>query len=285
MEWILRLNLGLPARPADLDAIRRSVPEILDQEWKSGHEGREFVTVLLAVHHFVVDDPESFAARVRDWVRGIEGAPSDSQPAPPRIDGECPHPECPFKPISEERSAEPLVTHLMRVGGGPDRKPPLEAFLDVVRTVHSGHGKILQVIVTDPYLLTDRSENGTPGGFENFLKYLDALRIETMGSVDLFITPGPKKPSANRERWEAAAKTRFPRLRIKPFSAQLHFHDRFYIAHHEHGVVRGVFGPSLNGLGDTDIALIGEIEFADALSTLSRWFVLGASSPNRRRRR
>lgn len=58
------------------------------------------------------------------------------------------------------------------------------------------------------------------------------------------------------------------------FASKLSFHDRFYIVEHADGAVRGVFGPSMNGLSDSDIALFGELEVPNALTTLSGWFDL-----------
>jgi hypothetical protein len=170
------------------------------------------------------------------------------------------------------------------VAGGPDQKPLVDRFLDLVQRVHANAGEARKVIVTDPYLLTDASENGTPGGFSNFCQYLRTLRLAA--DAILFIPPGPKKPTANRTRWIESIQKEFPGLKVATFASRLSFHDRFYIVEHAGGLVRGVFGPSMNGLSDTDIALLGELEVPDALATLSKWFDLSMPpSPRKKSKR
>ena len=290
MTWLLRFALGLSARPEDLAEIREQVPEILDPAWQPS--GFRLLPFIVLIHpRWLVDNPAAFVEAVRKWA-----STADDQPkvAHQRIREDarspCEHPECPRRSSTTRADAappeppEPPIARLMVVGGGPGQKPLLTRFLDVVKRVHAGAGPARKVFVTDPFLLTDSSENGTSGGFENFCRYLEAL--ELADRVILAIPPGPKRPTANRTRWIESISKRFPSITVQSFAAKLHFHDRFYVVEHEKGIVRGVFGPSMNGLSDTDIALIGELEVPGALSTLSSWFDLTTpASPTKRRKK
>lgn len=294
MNWFLRFCIGLPARPADVAEIQRDVPELLD----ANRRARDFdwprvVLPILFVRRpeHAIEDPRELAAAVRTWVSEVSRAVAVDLPAR-EAGGQCEHPSCPRSLAGESRTPRtqpsepsasetrgtdvPTIQHLMVVGGGPGQKPLLQRFLDLVRRVHAEAGEATKVVVTDPYLLTESSERGTGGGFANFCEYLRAIRLAS-GAV-LFIPPGPKKPSANRVRWIESVRREFRGLEVASFASGLSFHDRFYIVEHDAGAVRGVFGPSMNGLSDTDIALFGELEVSNALSTLSTWFDLKSPS-------
>lgn len=292
MNWLLRLSLGLPARPSDLEEMQRVVPELLDKDWQGNIDRTRLLLPLVLIHRtgHVVDARE-LADAIRAWVREVPGR---DVPRGPSAAGPCEHPECPRRPsvvqaasdhgsTDDRDSEQPALTHLMVVGGGPGKKPLRDRFLDLVRKVHSGAGAAVKVVVTDPFLLTDTSENGTSGGFKNFCDYLRELHLAS--NAVLFITPGPKKPSANRTRWIDSVQKAFPGLRIESFASKFSFHDRFYIVEHQGGDVRGVFGPSMNGLSDTDIALFGELEVPNALATLATWFDLKTPSTKAKKTR
>ena len=165
------------------------------------------------------------------------------------------------------------TTELMPTGaivGGPDRNPPLPAFLNLVRIVHARSEGIREVIVTDPYVLADKGEDNVTGGYDNTIAYLNAVGLKCDHNFVLKITPAPRKatPSAAGifERCITAA---FPKATVTRFSPTYIFHDRLYITRDSRGQLNGVFGPSLNGLNSLSIVIMGAID-AKGLAWLSR---------------
>ncbi|MGO9833385.1 MAG: hypothetical protein ACLP1X_04150 [Polyangiaceae bacterium] len=158
----------------------------------------------------------------------------------------------------------------MRVGGGPGRKPLLDEFLDIVGQVHRDAGGPGTIILTDPYILRDRGESGVGGGFDNLCKYLAKLGLSATSEFRFVMPPSPKGAGA-KTKWEEIFSTQFKKARIDYFDSTLVFHDRFYVVKHKGGALKGVYGPSLNGLGATDIALMGELEVKGALVVLAKW--------------
>lgn len=324
MNWLLRFALGLPARPTDIADLQRDVPELLDEGWPRNADWHPLWSrpVWIRFVWMRPDEAQEFAARLRAWVRKALRHETVEPHALGAVES-CDRPDCPKRSVSaaeapRTHTSEPATAEtggpdiigrceLMRLGGGPrqknEKKDIRSRFFDLVRQVHAGAGEAKKVVVTDPYLLTDTGERGTPGGFENFCEYLRTIRLAS--DAVLFITPAPKKPSdnrdcwigfdrrrvsagscakkrpANRDRWIERVQKEFPGLTVTSFTPRLSFHDRFYLVEHVTGVVRGVFGPSMNALSNTDIVLFGELEIKNALNTLSDWFDLKSPSSNR----
>lgn len=158
----------------------------------------------------------------------------------------------------------------MVLGGGD--KSPLGKFLDLVNKTHKGSETIKQVIITDPYIFADVGESGINGGYENLLLYLGALRLLENSKFKLLITPAPKKGNSIAfNNFSRFINGKYPSAVIGRFNANYIFHDRIFLTITEKNTFRGVFGPSLNGLGANDFVLMGEIE-KDALVQLSKMF-------------
>jgi hypothetical protein len=276
VNWLYRLWLGLPARTCDVEDIRKTAPEILEE----GEPIPGFFDVppwLWRVINAKLVESSDFDLRkaVKRWIGRLAEAPAPAQP-PSASAAACPLRECPLK-IRDGTADEPaehedsgvVITELMRLGGGPRRKPPLDHFLYVVGQVHAGVGPALSVIVTDPYILRDRGEAGVGGGFDNLCKYLSRLQLDEKSKFRFIMAPSPKG-AAGKTKWEEAFKERYSDATIDYFDRDLVFHDRFYVVKHDRGSWKGVFGPSLNGLGAKDIALVGEIEMNGALDVLTK---------------
>jgi len=281
--------------------MQRDVPELLDQNW-AGADGRTDWPGILLIQRSgrILAERRELENALRGWAKAapreeVLGGPHQAAKVP------CEHPQCPWRQPGAGQVPEaqangphdtgepdgPGLLQVMVVGGGPGQKPLLGRFLDLISRVHADAGEARKVVVTDPYLFTDANESGKPGGFENFCKYLGALRLAS--DAKLFIPPSPKKPSANRRRWIESVEKKFP-IQVTSFAPKFTFHDRFYIVEHDPCDVRGVFGPSMNGLSGTDIALFGVLEAQSALRTLSAWLDLSTPSANnkmaqRKRRR
>ncbi len=162
------------------------------------------------------------------------------------------------------------ILRLLAVGGGPAGSAG-KRFLDLTRKATKGCQGIdvRQVIVTDPYLRTSFDESGDDGdGFEWFGRFLrDGLGLAPEQSFELFLHPGMGDAfDLLRSRIAAV----FSKASIKPFAVQGgRIHDRFYLVRGKDGVLRGVFGPSMNGLSGRGVFLMGDLERA-ALGQLDK---------------
>ena len=145
------------------------------------------------------------------------------------------------------------------VAGGV-HKPPKQEFINLVRRVHRDQ-VINEVILTDPYIYLDLSEQGEPGGYNALVDYLHALRLTPESRFDLKLNPSAKKATNNAQRLlQRKVKGAFPKVRLGTFSSTNRFHDRFYLARDQSARLTGIFGPSLNGLATKTIVLMGELE-------------------------
>ena len=75
----------------------------------------------------------------------------------------------------------------------------------------------------------------------------------------------------SQQLFQRVIKEAFPKVKFGNYSPKYVFHDRFYLVRDGNGQMKGVFGPSLNGLGSNAIALMGELEQRRALERLSEW--------------
>lgn len=92
---------------------------------------------------------------------------------------------------SKKRQDKVFFCHALVLGGGD--KPPLARFIDLVLKVHkNAKGKVKEVIVTDPYVLSDVGETGSTSGYNNLCLYLKTLGIMPNDKFKLTITPSPK---------------------------------------------------------------------------------------------
>ncbi|HXU34192.1 MAG TPA: hypothetical protein VN851_26765 [Thermoanaerobaculia bacterium] len=156
------------------------------------------------------------------------------------------------------------------IGGGPERKP-LGAFLDLVRTVHARRGEIKKVLLTDRYLFAGRSADIAVVNYADAIAFLQAVGLsrETIFSLD--VTPAPRNSLPNAFTiFKNYVLKFFPYSNVGRHNTCCTFHDRLYLTLDSSGHRRGIFGPSLNGLGASDIVIMGQIEAQD-LTLLSNW--------------
>lgn len=252
--------MGLPARPEDRKVIKSFAPELFFHE--PDHENE--------YPRSAVWNARQFRDEVRIWI-------SEERRHPFVIvrDDLCPNPDCPLKLSKNSHSSsgsqasaqnsDHIVVELMTVAGGWKGKK--KTFLDTARRVHGGHGPAKDLLVTDPFIFADKSEDDTAGGVGSFLSYLDVLDIPDGSTLTIFQPPfakGNKKEQG--PLWRRCVKrysqTRGYKVRFDYFKSGTgsRFHDRFYLVRHNSGNVTGLFGPSMNGLNDKSFALIGELE-------------------------
>lgn len=141
-----------------------------------------------------------------------------------------------------------------------DKKSPLKNFLNLVSKHHKkDKGDIKEVIITDPYILSEFSEEGKSGGFINLIKYLEELGIDKNYNFTFKYLGAPKGQTDEKIRlFENKLKIKFTNIKFNRLNMQ--FHDRLYIIKDNQAVYRGLFGPSLNGLTAKSIVLMGEIK-------------------------
>ncbi|MBY5773595.1 hypothetical protein V7796_03825 [Rhizobium laguerreae] len=272
MEWYWRMRMGLLPRPEDRDALRRIAPELFDLE----HEA------LQALDDERFWGPGAFRQEVGDWLHR-EGY---RQLVTVR-DGSCPQQDCPLRlggrpgqVVGGQSDGEDgaIVIELMTVAGG--YKAKANTFYDMARKVHRPKGPVRDILVTDPYIYVDKSEEDAVGGIDNFLAYLACLDIPHSG-ITIYQPPYAKgKKATSGKIWrrsvEAHGKKNGYGVQFCFFKTltETRFHDRFYLARHVDGSVSGLFGPSMNGLNDKSFVLVGELEtqtLKRLLACLDRW--------------
>lgn len=265
MDWFIRFTLGLPARVEDAVALRKALPELESRDFRLQHR-RYFWPF-----HPEFDTNEELLEALRRWVYEVE-TPDDFWPSEYR---NCPSNNCPLRSNQAKANRDEglSILRLMVAAGGPKAKPPRDIFLDLVKRTHPENDLPREVILTDPYIYSDVSEDGHEGGFSNLVAYLEALGISADDSFTLRMTPSPKRGTVTaKKNLHRYLKTKFKNIQLKDYSPQLNFHDRFYVVRHRSGKIKGVFGPSINGLTSDAIVLMGDIDELQPLKKLESWF-------------
>lgn len=264
MDWFIRFCLGLPAREEDASAVRQAIPELQ----------REGLNIQRRHYLWLFEDfptNEAIIDALRGWVSNVdEGNVPIHGPR-----HRCPLSNCPWKDqhSGEGERDDLVIAEYLVAAGGPDAKPPRDSFFELVRRTHPIADPPRDVILTDPYIYSDMSEDGFTGGFDNLTMYLKTLGLSTDDSFSLSLTPSPKRGTVTAKRnLHRHLKKIFQHVQLKDFSPRLKFHDRFYIVRHRSGELKGVFGPSLNGLSSDSIVMMGDIGDIQPLKKLQTWF-------------
>lgn len=261
--WI-RFLLGLPARQEDIKELNEALPELFHQETFSPHRKRRHIP-----WWFLDLSDEDLVAELKRWIKEAQ-----IESPKPVSSVRCPKLDCPLRnsqSLSSTDDEGPILAYLY-AGGGPDTKPPKDMFLDLVRKSRKGMSLIKEVILTDPYIYSDMSEDGVEGGFDNLVAYLGALGLDADSSFTLNKTPSPKNASEESKKLlDQKLRKHYPNVTLRNYSPKCSFHDRLYIVRDNKGELRGVFGPSLNGLNSNAIVLMGDIEGMQLTKKLSQW--------------
>lgn len=265
MDWFIRFALGLKARPEDAKALLEALPELKNGDFR--FERRRYFWFFDTDFH---TNAELIDA-LRNWISEVD-LPEDEISTDYR---NCPSDNCPLRGSKEriKHADDAFIARLMVAAGGPKAKPPKQSFLDLVRRTHSQSDIPSEVIITDPYIYSDVSEDGKEGGFSNLVAYLEALGLTPIDSFILRMTPSPKRGTKTaRKNLHRYLKRKFKNIQFNDYSPKLKFHDRFYVVRHRSGVIKGVFGPSINGLTSDSIVLMGDIDELQPLKKLETWF-------------
>ncbi len=263
MEFLVRFFLGLPARMQDIEEVERIIPEL------HGLDKAEARIRLRRLHYLFYDFDEHFFKELRRWIKSSDHEIPKSQNI-----ANCPKEDCPMKHGQLNSDSEDKIGYLqyLSAGGGPQSKSPKGMFFDLVRKSKKNMGIIKEVILTDPYIYHDVSEDGIEGGLSNLVAYLEILGLSKESSFTLKKNPSPKKATKKAQNLlNRRLKNTYPNISLGNYSPKCNFHDRFYIVRDDKGQLGGVFGPSLNGLNSTAIVLMGDIEGIQLLKKLSQW--------------
>lgn len=265
MNWFIRFTLGLKARPDDIKAMYEALPELRNKNLR--FERRHYFRIFGPDFHTNDELLES----LRRWAEETDFF-DDFWPQDPN---NCTLGNCPLRntQVRKNNTSEPFIARLMVAAGGPNAKPPKQSFFDLVRRTHPRSDPPCVVILTDPYIYSDVSEDGIEGGFSNLIAYLEALGLASNDVFTMRMTPSPKRGTLTaRTNLQRYLKKKFTNIQFKDYSPQLKFHDRFYVVRHRSGTIKGVFGPSINGLSSDAIVLMGDIDELQPLKKLENWF-------------
>lgn len=272
--WLLRFSLGLPARKKDIQALRKDIPEL----FRSNISELPNKYFHFQYSYFCNLPKDRFWNALQQWIANYDDRKEDKFDLPNQNIQNCPAEFCPLRgnkseeydnsssnkdEFNQQHSAnnpQNTILEVMHIGGGKDRKPPLNQFLDLVKQCHKdlNGSNIREVIVTDPYILYPVNDKGVGGGYDNFIKYLDALGLNDKSKFEMKFARGGD--SDKRKNLEKTLENYFSSIDFKSLSSNLEFHDRFYLVRYKAGTLKGVFGPSLNGLSANSIVLMGELE-------------------------
>jgi len=277
--WLLRYSMGLPARKQDVDAMLRDIPELFGPS-QNGAVGHMPAAAPPRPRHWSVwndlfhdwawhlESPDGLAA----WASSREQSDGilDSHIRPTRPLTDCPANQCPLKVSGSATfgsesgtSSDPLLARLMTMPSmGPARST--KSFMNLVSQVHKGQAPPTQIFVTDRYIAVG-AEEGAPPPTAEFKQYLTTLGVTK--SSPLTVTLWNTRFDGNISGWQTQVKAAFPHTSFVR-RRDTRFHDRFYLATPSSSTdLRGVFGPSLNGLRGAPVFVMGELE-----SSALEWF-------------
>jgi hypothetical protein len=259
MIWFYRFLFGLPCRPQDRLEIQNDFPEIIKDP--STLKRLIYPTYLRVPFESYKNLEEEFNKWFNEELDFGDSNRTNN----------CPIDNCPLKANHKITGDGEVVLHMMRIGGFS--KPSKSSFFDLVRIVHKNTKPIRRVILTDPYIFMECFEDGTSGGLQNLFEYLRNLGLDKLSSCELHINPSPKRQTEDlTKRFKENLEMEFPNITIDRYKPKYVFHDRFYLVEDTAGDIKGVFGPSLNGLGSKAIVLFGELESSNTMTKMKDWF-------------
>jgi hypothetical protein len=274
MSWLIRYLFNLPARKKDYDEILEAFPEMLKKQEYSERERSEISGHFHFRDSYGRIDFRGNRIDFADLINWVEKGQDniDQQEITSSSETNCPRSDCPLKP-----STAPVEIDLrqnLTMAGGIGRKCSKDSFLNLVKHVHKGSQGVKEVIITDPYIYSDISEQGNHGGLDNFIEYLSALKLDKNSIFTITTTPSPKKfDEKSRDIFKKVVSENFNNARLLTYNSNYNFHDRLYLVRDNTSQLKGLFGPSLNGLNTNSIVLMGELDIDKDLHILKNWFL------------
>lgn len=273
--WFLRFSLGLPARKSDIQELRKELPELFSSNnlepttkyfsfQASCFGNLSKVEFWNALQRWITDynNEERDEINLTDLYQSVQKCPAETCPLRENQsdDDALSTNKDKFEKQYSTKNSQNAILEVMHIGGGKYRNPPLKQFLDLVQNCHKNccGSNIKEVIVTDRYINDPVNNTGVGGGYSNFVEYLNILKLNSNSEFILKFARGDN--SEKYEILERTLKDSFPRISFGSLSSESRFHDRFYLARYKNGKLKGVFGPSMNGLNAKSVVLIGELE-------------------------
>ncbi|HFI5594346.1 TPA: hypothetical protein ACGQSU_002954 [Raoultella planticola] len=253
MEWFTRMILNLPPRAKDVKELRDSAPELFTDE-----EIKENISYHQRYIHPLYWDIYELREAVRVWLQDFEGQTPEGD--------YCDHPCCIIRKMARDNADGYM--HMMTVAGGRDRNPPAKSFFDLINATKIKNATVLRVILTDPYIYFDIGQNGDGGGFNNLLKLLEHLNINSSTEFRLELTP--QSDSETKDRFEREIQQKFPQCTVSNHNNSSSFHDRFIFVQYSNNQCKAWYGPSLNGLNSNSIIIFGDLTDSNAVRQLSQ---------------
>lgn len=275
MQTWIRFLLGLPARPKDRRFLQRHFPEIFEEHFLE-LEQYNWDRVLWPIPD-QFDSPGDFVRALIRWLdpdfQFRELPTGTAHPAGCPVEY-CPLRDEPLEPEpgdDEKPQSEPTAWPLNLTMTGGQHRDSRRAFFSLVENHHK-RKPVRTVTLTDPYIFSPTGEHGESGGYDNLLAYLKALGLDKESAFRLRLNPSPKRSSEKSvEILERTVTTAYPKSNVERFRGGLDFHDRLFLVHHTDNELRGIFGPSLNGLGGESIFVMGPIDDTNILNRLNDW--------------
>ncbi|PES83463.1 hypothetical protein CN504_13650 [Bacillus anthracis] len=242
--------MGLKPREKDIRQLKGLLPELFEKEAILKIEG----PVIHPLYPY-------FRIRLDSLMEWIKQEPLIVESSEEGSFSNC---NCLLADCLNNRNADKLS--MLTVGGFVSNTPK-KGFFDLVTKTHKGQ-KVKEVIITDRFIYLDSGEDGTPGGYKNIITYLQTLRI---GKTDEFsiITNPHAKSQGKKIAFEEYIRSEFPNVKFRVYQGNNSFHDRFYLVRDRQGQMKGIFGPSLNGLNSESIVIMGDIDDSKVLKTLN----------------
>lgn len=252
MAWFTRMILNLPPRAKDVKELRESAPELFtDEEIKeTTKDHRRYI-------HPLYWDRYELREAVRVWLQDFEEKTPEED--------YCDYPCCIRKKAGDNADG---YMHAMTVAGGSDRNPPAKSFFDLIDATKIKSATVLQVILTDPYIYSDIGQNGDGGGFDNLLKLLEHLNIDSSTKFELKLTP--QNDLEKKESFKKKIKQKFSCCEVLDHDRSSTFHDRFIFVKYNNNQCKAWYGPSLNGLNSKSIIIFGDLTDNNAVKQLSQ---------------
>ncbi|MEQ3337562.1 hypothetical protein [Clostridium butyricum] len=164
------------------------------------------------------------------------------------------------------------IISFLTLGGGDKNNVPKKRFLDLVKNIHKDQ-EVKKVIITDRFIYLDKAEDYTTvGGYDNYVEYLNSLKIDKDKVFTITTNPHAKGSTQSKEIFQRTIQDNFKNVQFEEFSREYKFHDRLYLVKDKKAQIKGVFGPSLNGLMSESIVLMGDISDNNTLKRLNEMF-------------
>ena len=280
-RWFLRFFSGHPLDDEDFADLARDFPAFVDDPANAPHVSALMPGFFLPrLYRRARRDVDTLNAQWRGLLSQASEKRGAATPGLRALAESCSARSCPFREESGfdtfgDSHLDGGIVHLIKMAH--PTTTPIKTFLDMTGTLRSRlSGDVKRVIITDPYVHSDKNENGQGSGHQAMLSFLCALGLTKESTFRLELTPSPKKWKKELALGDTpiACKVHevFPNAEVAHHKQVkgTSFHDRFYLVVDGSGHIHGLAGPSLNGLSALAIVMVGDLHNEPCLSRLEQ---------------